>query len=241
MKDEVAVVVGVGPGLGAALVERCARAEMNVALVARNASKLEGFAAKCSGVHHQAIAVSADATAEEDVEALFQKVDTQFGPPNLVIYNASAFVRKSLLDTSVEEFERCWRVGCLGGFLVARAAARRMLAATRPGMRGSILFTGATASLRGGAQFHNLAVGKFGLRALAQSLARELQPQGIHVAHVVVDGQIRADRAGYREDERGADAVLDPHAIAENFYQLHRQSRSAWSLEMDLRPWVEKF
>src|SRR5208282_2320658 len=136
-------------------------------------------------------------------------------------------------------FERCWRTGCLGGFLVAREAVRAMLARTTD-HKGTIIFTGATASLRGGALFHNLAVGKFGLRALAQSMAREFQPKGIHVAHVVIDGQIAGENPGYRREERGADAVLEPDAIAEAYYQLHRQARSAWTLELDLRPWVEK-
>jgi NAD(P)-dependent dehydrogenase (short-subunit alcohol dehydrogenase family) len=144
-----------------------------------------------------------------------------------------------ILETPVEEFERCWRVGCLGGFLVGRAAARAMLARVEGGgPGGTLLFTGATASLRGSARFHNLAVGKFGLRALAQSMARELQPRGIHVAHVVIDGQI----AGPGDNqERSLAAMLDPDAIAESYYQLHRQPRSAWTLELDLRPWVEKF
>jgi len=147
-----------------------------------------------------------------------------------------------VLETQREEFERCWRVTCLGGFLVGRAAARLMLAREAgDGPRGTILFTGATASLRGGAMFHNLAVGKFGLRALAQSMARELQPKGIHVAHIVIDGQIAGERPGYRREERGADALLEPDAIAETYYQLHRQQRSAWTLELELRPWVEKF
>lgn len=160
--------------------------------------------------------------------------------PALAVFNAGAFVRKGVLDTTLEEFERCWRVGCLGGFLVGREAARAMLGRSTA-HKGTIIFTGATASLRGGAQFHNLAVGKFGLRALAQSMGRELQPQGIHVAHVVIDGQIRGERPGSSAAERGKDAVLDPDAIAETYYQIHRQPRSAWSHELDLRPYVEKF
>jgi len=146
------------------------------------------------------------------------------------------------METSVEEFERCWKTACLGGFLVGREAVRAMLAAKPGGRhRGTLLFTGATASLRGGAMFHNLAVGKFGLRALAQSMAREFQPQGIHVAHVIIDGQIASERTGRSVAERGEDAVLDPDAIAETYYQLHLQPPSAWTLELDLRPYVEKF
>ena len=174
------------------------------------------------------------------MKRLFERVQAEFGTPQLVVYNAGAFVRKGVLDTTAEEFERCWRVGCLGGFLVGREAARAMLARNAE-HKGTIIFTGATASLRGGALFHNLAVGKFGLRALSQSMARELQPQGIHVAHVVIDGQIDSERPGHSAAERGKDTVLDPAAIAETYYQLHRQPRSAWSLEVDLRPYVEKF
>lgn len=241
-EPEVAVVVGVGPGLGAALALRFAKAGMNVALAARQLERVEGIAIDCCSIDHRGRAYGVDATDETSVETLFDQVVADMGVPNLVVYNAGAFVKRGLLETTVEEFERCWRVGCLGGFLVGRAAVRRMLARGEAGRQGStILFTGATASLRGSAQFHNLAVGKFGLRAVAQCMAREFQPRGIHVAHVVIDGQIRADRPGYEEAGRGPDAVLDPEAIADTYYQLHRQSRSAWSLEVDLRPWVERF
>jgi len=231
---DVAVVVGVGPGLGAALVRRFSKAGMKVAAAARRRERLASLAEETGGR-----AYGCDATSEGEVERLFAAVKAELGTPELVVYNASAFVRKSILETSTEEFERCWRVACLGGFLVGRAAARLMLA--EAAAHGTILFTGATASLRGGALFHNLAVGKFGLRALAQSMARELQAKGIHVAHAVIDGQIAGERPGYRREERGQDAVLEPDAIAEAYYQLHRQPRSAWTLELDLRPWVEKF
>jgi NAD(P)-dependent dehydrogenase (short-subunit alcohol dehydrogenase family) len=240
--QEVAVVLGVGPGLGAALAMRFAKAGMNVALAARNLERVEAIAVDCCSIDRRGLAYAVDAVDETSVESLFERVEADLGVPNVVVYNAGAFVRRGVLETTVEEFERCWRVGCLGGFLAGRAAARQMLKRIEAGGKGgTILFTGATASLRGGAQFQNLAVGKFGLRALAQSMAREFQPVGIHVAHVVIDGQIRADRPGYREIERGVDALLDPEAIAETYYQLHRQPRSAWSLEVDLRPWMEKF
>ncbi len=237
-RNEVAVIVGAGPGLGCALARRFARAEMHVAMAARHGEKLDAFAAECSGIHHHARAFSCDATDDQSVDGLFRHVESEFGTPDLVVYNAGAFVQKGILETSREEFERCWRVGCLGGFLVGRAALRTML--QRPagaGKRGTILFTGATASLRGGPRFHNLAVGKFGLRALAQSMAREFQPQGIHVAHVVIDGRIRPAT----ESSKNMEEFLDPEAIAETYYQLYRQPRSAWSLEADLRPWVERF
>jgi NAD(P)-dependent dehydrogenase (short-subunit alcohol dehydrogenase family) len=160
-----------------------------------------------------------------------------FGPLEVAVFNAGAFVRASILDADAAEFERCWRVGCFAGFLVGQAAARRMI--ERGG--GTILFTGATASLRGGAGFVNLASPKFGLRAVAQSMARELAPKGIHVAHVVIDGQIRSERSAQLGGERGPDSLLDPDAIAAEYLALHRQHRSAWTHEVDLRPWSEKF
>jgi NAD(P)-dependent dehydrogenase (short-subunit alcohol dehydrogenase family) len=142
-----------------------------------------------------------------------------------------------ILDITPESFERCWRIGCMGGFLVGQAAARLMASIGA----GTIIFTGATASLRGSAGFANLAVPKFGLRALAQSMARELGSKGVHVAHVIIDGQIESERSRHLADERGPDSLLPPSAIAESYYQLHRQPRGAWTHELDLRPWVEKF
>jgi NAD(P)-dependent dehydrogenase (short-subunit alcohol dehydrogenase family) len=240
---DTAVIVGAGPGLGAALARRFARAEMNVAMAVRNPARIEALATEYCGVVHRTIAVACDATREADVAALFQRAGAELGPPSLVVYNAGGALRKGILDTSAEEFERSWRNACLGGFLVGREAARSMLARQAGGRhRGTIIYTGATASLRGGANFVNLAVGKFGLRALAQSMAREFQPQGIHVATVYIDGQIESDlRPGRSQAERGADAVLSPDAIAESYWQLHLQPPSAWTLELDLRPYVEKF
>lgn len=178
-----------------------------------------------------------DVAERSSVEALWEAVGRDIGPPDLVIFNAGAFAPGSILEIDPVDFERCWRVGCLGGFHVGQLAAKAMVQKRA----GSILFTGATASLRGSARFANLAVPKFGLRALAQSMARELGPQGIHVGHIIIDGQIGSER--YRElaAERGPDALLSPDAIAEAFYQLHIQQRSAWTFELDLRPWVERF
>jgi NAD(P)-dependent dehydrogenase (short-subunit alcohol dehydrogenase family) len=159
-----------------------------------------------------------------------------------VVHNAAGFVRKPLLETSAAEFEQGWRNACLGGFLVGREAVRLMLShGENERHRGTVIFTGATAALRGGANFQNMAVAKFGVRALAQSMAREFQPRGIHVAHVIIDGQIESERAGRSVAERGIDAVLAPDAIAEAYYQLHLQPPSAWTQELDLRPYVEKF
>lgn len=238
-ENEIAIIVGAGPGLGSALARKFAQHGMRVAVARRNVDSLAPLAAALGA---RLRSYACDATNEADVSRLFAAVQADLGTPRLVVFNAGAFVRKGLLETSPDEFERCWRVACMGGFLAGREAIRAMLATRRDGRhQGSVIFTGATASLRGGARFHNLAVGKFGLRALAQSMAREFQPQGIHVAHVIIDGQIESDRPGYTSAERGEDAVLDPNAIAESYYQLHIQPPSAWTLELDLRPYVEKF
>jgi NAD(P)-dependent dehydrogenase (short-subunit alcohol dehydrogenase family) len=236
---QIALIVGAGPGLGSALARRFAHHGMRIALARRKAAALAPLVTE---LNSGARAYACDATSEQDVVRLFAAVQADFGRPHLTVFNAGAFVRKGVLDTSVEEFERCWRVGCLAGFLVGREAVRAMLAEQcEDRHRGTLIFTGATASLRGSARFHNLAVGKFGLRALAQSMAREFQHQGIHVSHVIIDGQIESDRPGYTTAERGPDAVLDPEAIAEFYYQLHRQAPSAWTLESDLRPYSENF
>ncbi len=244
--EATALVFGAGPGLGAAIARRCARGGMQVAVAARDATRLDERLPELRAAGApRAGAYACDVTDEALVEDAFRRVREELGRPHLVVFNAGAFVPRGLLDTEADEFERCWRVGCLGGFLVGRAAAREMLAgaAGADGARGTILFTGATASLRGGSGFHNLAVGKFGLRALAQSMAREFQPQGIHVGHVIIDGQIAAPERdpAYDEGERGPDTLLHPDAIAETYWQLYQQPRNAWSHEVDLRPWSERF
>lgn len=235
--NETALVVGVGPGLGGALCRRFAAAGMTVAMCARTADFLGPLAQEIYQSGGRAHVCTADSTNESEVLSLFASVRTDLGEPDLVVYNAGAFQRTGILEASSDDFERCWRVGCFGGFLIGREAARVM--ASRGS--GTILFTGATASMRGGAQYFNLAVGKFGLRALSQSMARELGPRGVHVAHIIIDGQIDNPRYAELAGERGDDGLLDPEAIAETYYQLHRQHRSAWTQEIDLRPWVEKF
>ncbi len=232
MSKPVAVVVGAGPGLGSALARRFAAAGMAVAVARRRAAELKDLAEETGGR-----AYGCDATDGDSVEALFDSVEHDLGTPALVAYNAGAYQRGGILEISADDFERCWRIGCLGGFHVGQAAAQRMV----PAGQGTILFTGATASLRGSAGFLNLAMPKFGLRAVAQSMARELGPKGVHVAHVIIDGQIAGERPGYRPGERGEDAVLAPSAIAEAYWQLHVQPRSAWTQELDLRPSAEKF
>jgi NAD(P)-dependent dehydrogenase (short-subunit alcohol dehydrogenase family) len=234
MSIATAVVVGVGPGLGAALVRAFANEGYTVVAAARSASALQDLD-EPNGPG-RVVAIDCDATEKSDVERVFEAA-SKVGPTEVAIFNAGAFVRSSILDTDPNEFVRCWRVGCFAGFLVGQAAARRMIAHGR----GTILFTGATASLRGGAGFVNLASPKFGLRAVAQSMARELGPKNIHVAHVVIDGQIHSERYAHLVGERGPDSLLEPDAIAAAYVALHKQHRSAWTQEIDLRPWSEKF
>jgi NAD(P)-dependent dehydrogenase (short-subunit alcohol dehydrogenase family) len=232
MAKEVTLVVGVGPGLGAALARRFAEGGFAVAVAARDGGKLAALAREIGGR-----AYACDATDAASVNRLFDDVRRDLGAPSVAIYNAGAYAPGAVIDIEAAAFERCWRTLCLGGFLVGQGAAKHMVEAGR----GTILFTGATASLRGGANFANLAVGKFGLRAVAQSMARELGPKGVHVAHVIIDGQIRSERYAHLETQRPPDGLLDPAAIAEAYWQLHNQPRSAWTLELDVRPWVEKF
>lgn len=231
--SDVAVVVGAGPGLGAALCRRFVRAGMLVAAASRDKDRVTQIA-KDAGAR----GYGCDSTDESAVNELFTAVRRDFGEPSIVVYNAGSYLMKPVIETEAAEFERCWRVGCFGGFLVGREAARGMAARGR----GTILFTGATAALRGSANFANFAVGKFGLRALAQSMARELGPKGVHVAHVIIDGQIAAEhRPGRSPKDRDPDTFLHDDAIAETYWQIHLQPRNSWTLEMDLRPWVEKF
>ena len=230
---ETAIVFGVGPGLGWALARRFATANMQVAAVSRDEAKLSSLI-QSEGSRDIRTHV-ADVSNGEDVLRVFESVDHHLGEPDLVVFNAGAFQKANVLDIDPADFERCWRIGCLGGLLVGQAAARRMLKRGQ----GTIIFTGATAALRGSAGFANLAVPKFGLRALAQSMARELGPQGVHVSFVIVDGQIESERYRHLVEARGEDSLLSPHAIAELYLQLHRQPRSAWTHELDLRPWME--
>jgi NAD(P)-dependent dehydrogenase (short-subunit alcohol dehydrogenase family) len=236
-KDQVALIFGVGPGLGLSLVNCFAKAGMKVGMAARQSEHLNSWSDEISDTGQQAKAYPCDVTSEANVAETFTKIQKDFGIPDLVVYNAGAFMPGDVIDIKTEDFEHCWRVGCLGGFFVGREAARLMSGQGS----GTIIFTGATASLRGSARFANLAVGKFGLRALAQSMARELGPKGIHVAHVIIDGQIQSERYAELAKERPEDGLLNPDAIAESYLQLHLQHRSAWTQEFDLRPWTEKF
>lgn len=235
--EEVALVVGTGPGLGLSLARCFTHAGMKVGISARNGTQLESWASDLCSKGHTVSAYPCDTTNESNVKAALHQLTRELGLPTLVVYNAGAYMPGKVVDTSVADFEHCWRVGCLGGFIIGKESAKLMLERGS----GTLLFTGATASLRGGAGFANLAVGKSGLRALAQSMARELGPRGIHVGHVIIDGQIQSERYAHLVKERPADGLLDPDAIARSYLHLHQQQRSAWTLELDLRPWCEKF
>jgi NAD(P)-dependent dehydrogenase (short-subunit alcohol dehydrogenase family) len=229
--QERALIVGAGAGLSAAVARRCAKDGMAVVLAARDTGKLAALAAETG-----AAAVACDATRAEDVARLFAQVDAGGNRLDLVVYNASGRARGPIVELDPAAVDAAIRVTAFGGFLVAQQAAIRM---AKQG-HGTILFTGASASVKGYPRSSSFAMGKFALRGLAQSLARELQPQNIHVGHVVIDGGIR--RGGDpRANERGPDGLLDPDAIADTYLSLHRQHRSAWAWEIELRPWVENF
>jgi NAD(P)-dependent dehydrogenase (short-subunit alcohol dehydrogenase family) len=234
---KVCAVIGIGPGLGAAAARRFSRAGFDVALMARGADKLAPVEKELGDAGGKALSIPVDGTDAAAVHAAFAKVKGTLGAPEVLVYNAGAFQMGGILEITPEDFERCWKANCLGGFLAAREVVPDMLKAKR----GTLLFTGATAALRGGARFSCLAVGKFGLRALAQSLARELGPQGIHVAHVIIDGQIDTARVRQMMPNREAHTLLSPDAIAEQYFQLHAQDPTTWTQELDLRPAVEKF
>ncbi|MGH8662393.1 MAG: SDR family NAD(P)-dependent oxidoreductase [Burkholderiales bacterium] len=227
---ETALVVGAGSGLSAAVTRLFSREGMKVALASRNPGKLAPLCAETG-----ARAFACDAVRLDQVRRLFSEVEGTLGEPDVVVYNASARSRGPLVELDPGEVERALAVTAMGGFQVAQEAARRMLARKR----GAILFTGASASVKGYPQSAPFAMGKFALRGLAQSMARELAPQGIHVAHFVIDGGIA--RAGRAAPSDAPDALLDPDAIAANYLHVLRQPRSAWTWEIELRPWVEKF
>ena len=237
-QDNVIVVVGVGPGLGASVARRFAREGFAVGLMARSDGSLEPVRAELAASGARVFAVAADGTDPGAVEAGIAKVRAEVGDPTVLCYNAGNFYVGGILDLTPEQFVGAWEANCLGAFLAAQQVLPGMIAAKR----GTILLTGATGSLRGGARFSCLAVGKFGLRALGQSMAREFGPQGIHVAHIVIDGQIDNPRTMARNpDDRPQATYLAADAIAENYWQLHAQHPSTWSFEIDLRPAMEKF
>jgi NAD(P)-dependent dehydrogenase (short-subunit alcohol dehydrogenase family) len=230
VKFKTALIVGAGAGLSASLARALAKDGIRVAVAARSTGDLEALTQETG-----ALAFACDASKRAEVEKLFVDIERACGAPDIVIYNASARARGPLVELDPDEVEQALAVSAFGGFLVAQQAARRMLA----NRHGAILFTGASASVKGYAQSAPFAMGKFALRGLAQSMARELAPQGIHVAHVVIDGGIKSARRGKPAD--APDSLLDPDAIAATYLHLIHQPRSAWAWEIELRPWVEKF
>jgi NAD(P)-dependent dehydrogenase (short-subunit alcohol dehydrogenase family) len=234
---KVAVVAGVGPGLGQAVARRFAREGFAVALMSRTEEKLEPVRAAIEAEGGRALPVPCDASEPPSVSAAFAKVRAELGDPSVLVYNAGAFRPAGILELSPGDLERCWRVGAFGAFLCAREVLPKM--AERG--EGTVLITGATASLRGSARFAALAAPKFALRALSQSMAREFGPEGVHVAHVIIDGQIDLPRTREAQPGREAHTFLSPDAIAETYWHLHSQDRTAWTQEMDLRPAVEKW
>ena len=242
MSDAKAIlVVGAGDATGGAIARRFAREGYVACVTRRHADKLAPLVAAIEGAGGKARAFGSDARKEEDVVALVDTIEREVGPIEVAVYNIGANVNFPIRETTARVFSKVWEMACFGGFLLGREAAKRMV----PRGRGTILFTGASASVRGRSGFSAFASAKHGLRAVAQSMARELGPAGIHVAHVVIDGAI--DTAWIRENfpERAAlksqDGILAPDAIAENYWQLHGQPRSAWTHELDLRPWIENF
>ena len=237
MNGRVAAVLGVGPGLGASVAWRFARGGFAVALMARSEESVAGARAGIEEMGGTALPVTADATDPDSVKRGFEGVRDELGDPEVFVYNAGAFQMGGILEISPEKFDECFRANCAGAFY----AAQQVLPAMVERERGTVVLTGATAALRGSARFSALAVGKFGLRALAQSMAREFGPQGIHVAHVVIDGQIDTPRVRERSPEREEHTMLSPDAIAETYWQLHSQNQTSWTLELDLRPSGERF
>ena len=239
--SKTCLVIGAGDGVGGAVAKAFARDgfETIVTRRPRHLDQLEQLAAEIRSTGGKAHAFGIDARSEEETVALFDRIEREIGPLDIVVFNIGANVRFGIRETSARVFTKVWEMACFAGFLAGREAAKAML----PRGRGTILFTGATASLRGRAGFAAFAAAKSGLRAVAQSMARELGPQGIHVAHIVCDGSI--DGVFSREnipdlDQRLAeDRVLKPDDIAQSFVQLHHQPRSAWTHELDLRPWSE--
>jgi NAD(P)-dependent dehydrogenase (short-subunit alcohol dehydrogenase family) len=234
---KVAVILGAGPGLGAAIARRFRREGFAVGLMARREESLSAARKEIEDADGTVLAVETDATDVESVAQGFERVRERVGDPEVFVYNAGAFQMGSILDLTPEQFDECFRANCSG----ALYGAQQVLPAMLEKGSGTIILTGATASLRGSANFAALATGKFGLRALAQSMAREFGPQGIHMAHVVIDGQIDTPQLRELQPDREESTTLSPDAIAETYWQLHMQDPRAWTLELDLRPAVEKF
>lgn len=240
-KPKVALVIGAGDSTGGAIARRFAKEGYIACVTRRSVEKLQPLVDSIRADGGQAYGYASDARKEEDVVALFEQIEAEHGPIEVLVFNIGANVPCSILDETARKYFKIWEMACFSGFLNAQQAARRMVARGK----GTILFTGATAALRGAANFAAFAGAKHALRALAQSMARELGPKNIHVAFVVVDGAIDTDFIRTSFPERYAlkdqDGILNPEHIAENYWYLHSQPRDAWTFELDLRPYMERW
>jgi short-subunit dehydrogenase len=236
-----ALIIGAGDSTGAAIARRFAKGCYAVCVTRRSTDKLNDLVCSIRSAGGEAHGFASDARKEEDVVALVEQIEREIGPIEVMVFNIGANVPSSILDETARKYFKIWEMACFGGFLNGREVARRMVSRER----GTIIFTGATASLRGSANFAAFSGAKHALRALAQSMARELQPKNIHVAHVVIDGAIDTDFIRETFPERyalkEADGILNPDHIAENYWHLHCQPRDAWTHELDLRPWSERW
>lgn len=243
--NPVALVIGAGDATGGAIARRFARGGYTACVTRRSLEALQPLLAQIRDEGGQAHGFASDARKEEDVVALVEQIESTIGPIEVLVFNIGANVPCSILDETARKYFKIWEMACFGGFLNGREVARRMVMRAGPERRQTILFTGATASLRGAAGFAAFAGGKHALRALAQSMARELGPKGIHVAHAVIDGAIDTEFIRSNFPQRYAlkeqDGILNPEHIAESYWMLHQQPRDAWTHELDLRPYMEKF
>jgi NAD(P)-dependent dehydrogenase (short-subunit alcohol dehydrogenase family) len=242
MAKKVALVIGAGDATGGAIARRFAREGFIACVTRRTAEKLVPLVDRITADGGQAHGFASDARKEDDMVALFAQIERDIGPVEVAVFNVGGNVRFPIRETTTRVYTKVWEMTALGGFHLGREAAKVMV----PRGRGTIIFTGATASVRGGLGFAAFAGGKHALRALSQSMARELGPQGIHVAHLVIDGGIDTDfikqmRAADYDSLKASDGLLNPDAIAEQYWQLHSQPRSAWTYELDMRPWSEKW
>jgi NAD(P)-dependent dehydrogenase (short-subunit alcohol dehydrogenase family) len=243
-KDGVALLVGAGDAIGAAVARRFAAGGYSVCIVRRDAEKSRSVVQEIIASGSIARAVGTDVRSEEAVRAIFAQVEAELGPIEVCLFNAGANVKSPLVETDARLFFKAWELACYAGFLIGREAARYMV----PRSRGTILFTGATASVRGGADFAAFAAAKFGLRAVAESMARELAPKNIHVAHLVIDGAIdseaihrRLSAATGAMPDLAPDSLIQTSSVAEAYWALHSQSRDGWTHELDLRPYSERW
>jgi len=243
--NKVALVVGAGDATGGAIARRFAREGFTVCVTRRQLDKLQPLLEQITGAGGAALGFASDARKEEEVMALVEQIESTIGPIEVLVFNIGANAPSSILQETARKYFKIWEMACFGGFLNGREVAKRMVHRATPQRQQTIIFTGATASLRGAANFAAFAGAKHALRALAQSMARELGPQGIHVAHVVIDGAIDTEFIRSNFPERYAlkaqQGILNPDHIAEQYWQLHCQPRDAWTHELDLRPWIEKF